>query len=464
MANRPHSSLRIAVGLALTGCAFVVAGRRTHAGPLPSHAPVSGPPESPTTVVDAAGTVAEPPAPLAPEPPGATVESEPTPVRRDGSTPSDQAVAFDAVMARITTLIDAASRSGLPTQAPTHPPTTMPSDTGTRAPTQRSPAETSVGVATLVRPEAGAEGADDLEDVGQSEANATTEVRWKDDLTDRPEDEVTEEIASEAALFLAENAPTAKDWPGAAAAAVPRPPATVVPVSIAEAVAALRRTGLDDEFAAPVVAGLHEGSDLETLLLQAFSTLAPPPPPPRRAGSLLVVVGAGDEARRVAATVAGETGIDLRGVAFASPDAHSLASAGSGRLLRTAVEAAEHSPSWRRGGPALVVVDAPVTGGERSWADHLIGALRPTAVWGVVDSTCKAEDIATWASELGGMDALALENLAGSVSPCTALAVGVPVARLDGRSATAQCWAATIVAAVNSADLSDLPQPGGGAL
>ena len=76
---------------------------------------------------------------------------------------------------------------------------------------------------------------------------------------------------------------------------------------------------------------------------------------------------------------------------------------------------------------------------------HLIASLRPTAVWGLVDATCKAEDIAAWADALGGIDALALENLDATVSPAAALGAGIPVVRLDGRPASAARWTATIV-------------------
>ncbi|HXQ62735.1 MAG TPA: hypothetical protein VN796_10400, partial [Acidimicrobiales bacterium] len=63
----------------------------------------------------------------------------------------------------------------------------------------------------------------------------------------------------------------------------------------------------------------------------------------------------------------------------------------------------------------------------------------------VVDATAKAEDVAAWAEALGGIDALALENLEATVSPASALGVGIPVARIDGQPATAARWVAAIV-------------------
>jgi len=234
-------------------------------------------------------------------------------------------------------------------------------------------------------------------------------------------------IASKAALFLAETVPGGPGGPPDAVAG------------------ALRRTGLDGRLVASVAEGLRQGAGLEALLLEAFASLVPAPPVPRRAGSLLVVVGAGVPARRLAAAVAADIGTDPAEVPFASRDdaAHAVV---TGRLLvRSAEDAAELAPGWRRSRAAVVVIDAPVTGPERSWATHLIAALRPTAVWGVVDATAKAEDVAAWAEALGGIDALALENLEATVSPASALGVGIPVARIDGQPATAARWVAAIV-------------------
>jgi hypothetical protein len=67
-------------------------------------------------------------------------------------------------------------------------------------------------------------------------------------------------------------------------------------------------------------------------------------------------------------------------------------------------------------------------------------------VWGVVDATCKTEDVAMWAETIGGVDALALENVEVTVSPAAALGLGIPVARLNGQPATASRWAALVMA------------------
>jgi len=231
-------------------------------------------------------------------------------------------------------------------------------------------------------------------------------------------------LASEAAMFLAASGPGAGDSP----------------------VSALRRAGLGEAVVGSVAEGLRRGGELETLLLEAMGRLVSAPPLPRRAGSLLVVVGERSRARELAAAVAVEVGADPAALPFASLEPEADVLVPSALLVRSADEAAELAPGWRRSPTAaVVVVDAPLNGGQLAWATHVIAALRPTAVWGVVDSTVKAEDVAAWADALGGVDALALENIDATVSPAAALRTGIPVVRIDGRPASAARWTATIV-------------------
>jgi hypothetical protein len=345
-------------------------------------------------------------------------------------------VAFDAVMSRVTTLIDAATRSGMHREQP------------------HRPAHSAV-VGTLVRPESGVEevaGPELASENSPADAQRAQEVRdaqeaRRSEAIDAMDAmDAMEDIVAKAARFLAESAPYETAPKASGRTRAPRP---MVFPSVEEALVALRRAGLGEDVIGPVSEGLGRGTDLETLLLEAFARLVPAPPPPRRAGSLLVVVGAGDQARCLATTLAAEIGADPDMVPFACLDADSRAAVANRLVVHTAEEAGEFAPGWRRSRPAVVVVDAPVTSNVRSWATHLITALRPTAVWGIVDATCKTEDICSWASALGGMDALALANLGATVSPGTALGVGIPVARLDGRSATAECWAATVSDAID---------------
>ena len=223
------------------------------------------------------------------------------------------------------------------------------------------------------------------------------------------------------------------------------PSAHNIPAPVESASAALRRVGLEESLLAPVVAGLRAGRQLETLLLEAFSCLVAAPPLPRCPGCLLVVVGDGLPARRLGAALADEIGIDPAEVPFASrhPEAHAVAT--GALLVRSAEEAAERAPDWRRSRVAVVVVEASMIGNDRLWATDLIAALRPTAVWSVVDATAKTEDITAWTESLGGVDALALEHIDATISPAAVLGVGLPVARIDGQPTSSARWVAIVV-------------------
>jgi hypothetical protein len=207
----------------------------------------------------------------------------------------------------------------------------------------------------------------------------------------------------------------------------------------------LRRAGLDEGAAAAVAAGLGRGGGLEAVLLEVFASFAPAPPLPVRPGSLLVVVGAAAPSRRLGATLADEMGVDPAAVPFASRHAGALDLVAGPLLLRRSEDAAEMAPGWRRSRAAVVVVDAPLSGADRFWARAMITALRPTVVWGVVEATSKTQDIALWSEAVGGVDALAIENIESTVSRAATTGVGIPVARLNGLPATASRWAATIM-------------------
>jgi hypothetical protein len=328
-----------------------------------------------------------------------------------GIVPDGGGDSFDVVMSRVSTMLESATRHF-------------------RGPTQIDGSHRTTAVAT---PLVSATGGDcsastaithppDTDTAAHDDSAAHDDFSVHDDMA------VPVGIATKAALFL--NGIT---------------PAPVGDSPDDTLTAALGRVGLEPALVATVSEGLAAGGGLETLLVEALATLTPAPAVPCRPGSLLVVVGAATSARRLAVAVADEIGIDPALVPLASLDARAYALATGTLLLRGAEDAAERAPGWRRSEAAVVVVDAAVTDGERSWATHVIAALRPTAVWGVVDATSKTEDIAAWAEALGGLDALALENTNATVSPAAALGAGIAVARINGQPATAARWAATIV-------------------
>ncbi|HYA67304.1 MAG TPA: hypothetical protein VED63_01105 [Acidimicrobiales bacterium] len=212
-----------------------------------------------------------------------------------------------------------------------------------------------------------------------------------------------------------------------------------------DAVESLRRAGMDGALLGWASEALAVGRDVQGSLLDVFGRIPVPPAVPRRPGSLLVVAGAGLRSRGLAEALAFEIGADPADVAFATLAPDTEEPAGRRLVIRTAEEAGELAPGWRRSGVAMVAVDVALTAGHRSWAAHLIAALRPTSVWGVVEATCKSEDVRAWAEDLGGVDGLAIENLDSTVSPVAVLEAGIPVARLDGRPASAARWTATVV-------------------
>ena len=407
-----HGPVRIVIGLILTGFAFVMAGRHTrrHSFNVPAHIAAgrewpsdggisSTPPDPSVAGLEDATGAALGQASMVPE----ALLSPPSGPRphQQGARPPEfglareaTATSFEAVMAHVSTLLETASRLSIRLEH-----------------RERS------ALHAIRNAPAGPEPELDVAVPG----------------------EALPDIAAGAALFLAEASSPA---PGSGPVLPAAGAADDAELALMEA---LRRTGLDDSVVEAVAEGLHRGENLDAALLAAFGSLSPAPPLPRLIGSLLVVVGPGGSATRLARALAGEMGIDGAGIPFASRDAGAHVH-GTGRLLvRTVEDAAEAAPGWRRSSPALVVVDATVGGPDRGWARDLIAAVRPTAVWAVVEATAKSEDIAAWAHDLGGLDALALENLTATVSPASALGTGVAVARLDGQPASASRWVATIV-------------------
>lgn len=108
-------------------------------------------------------------------------------------------------------------------------------------------------------------------------------------------------------------------------------------------------------------------------------------------------------------------------------------------------DALEKRRSWRRRDqPSVVVVDTELCAEKPAWAYHVLAALEPEATWGVVDATRKTEDLAAWVDGLGGVDALAVNEIDATVSPAAVLQLDVPVGRIDGRTATPSLWAALL--------------------
>ncbi len=184
------------------------------------------------------------------------------------------------------------------------------------------------------------------------------------------------------------------------------------------------------------------GEQLHTALRASLSRLPTAPPAMNRAGGVLAVVGPLAQALHVAREIAEELGLPVAtsvAVATAGTGAHDVAER---QVLHGAAEAAERRSTWRRRSNLTVVaVDAPLTATGAAEARAFLAALSPTATWGVVEATRKAQDVGSWTRALGGVHALALTELEETSDPAAVLELGIPVSRLGGRPATPRAWA-----------------------
>jgi hypothetical protein len=184
------------------------------------------------------------------------------------------------------------------------------------------------------------------------------------------------------------------------------------------------------------------GEQLHTALRASLSRLPTAPPAMNRAGGVLAVVGPLAQALHVARSIAEELGLPAAtsvAVATAGTAGHDVAAR---QVLHGAAEAAERRTAWRRRSNLTVVaVDAPLTASGAAEARAFLTALSPTATWGVVEATRKAQDVGSWTRALGGVHALALTELEETSDPAAVLELGIPVSRLGGRPATPRAWA-----------------------
>ncbi|MHB1584060.1 MAG: hypothetical protein ACYC0E_09955, partial [Acidimicrobiales bacterium] len=178
-------------------------------------------------------------------------------------------------------------------------------------------------------------------------------------------------------------------------------------------------------------------------------------------GSLIAVAGPGQAAREAAHRLAGELGLDESLVAMAS-QWRAARTLQPDMFVRSPDEAASLSPGWRRDRVGLVAVTAPLISSDHRWAREVLRAMRPSAVWGVVSATTKPEDVVQWATALGGFDALVLEDVAYTSTPAAVLGTGIPVATLDGRTATPARWASVVVELVTPDGDETTPAGAGG--
>jgi hypothetical protein len=180
-------------------------------------------------------------------------------------------------------------------------------------------------------------------------------------------------------------------------------------------------------------------------LMEALRSLPVAAPVPAAPGAVVVVVGERDHALALARDLASELGIAEDEVALAA-EGDGGEGVAPGCLLPTvpAVVDERCSARWRRR-PSIVALAAPVRPRSTTFCRRALEALEPTTTWAAVSASAKPEDVMAWSESLGGVDALAIDGVDDTSSPASVLGTGIPVARLDGRPASAALWTALLL-------------------
>lgn len=170
--------------------------------------------------------------------------------------------------------------------------------------------------------------------------------------------------------------------------------------------------------------------------------LPTPAVPPRGAGEVLAVVGESGPALQAAHTCAEMLRIPRNNIGVAGLPEHVSAEldypwiSGQQEALRLRTEL------HRTDLPSIVVIatDATAAGADDPWAAEMLAALRPTAVWAVVDARWKTEDSQAQLDRLGQVDALVVHSAQLSASPASVWDLDLPLGLLDGRAASTFAW------------------------
>lgn len=194
------------------------------------------------------------------------------------------------------------------------------------------------------------------------------------------------------------------------------------------------------------------GEDVLAMVSRVVGMLPAPPPPPTKAGQVLAVVGDGAAAVAEALRLAGRLRLPPSAVLLAAPTALGTGMP-AGRLLTSPTAVSQRGVRLARATTATIVaVDAPMGPHGASWAAQIIAALEPASTWLLAEATRKVVDTADQIARIGGVDALAITDTEATRDPAAMLALRLPVALLDGQSATALAWAALLCGRLTDGD------------
>jgi hypothetical protein len=182
--------------------------------------------------------------------------------------------------------------------------------------------------------------------------------------------------------------------------------------------------------------------DMYAAVVAAFTALPTAEPAPDAPGETLVVIGESTHAVEVARHVATALRLDGDDILFAGRNAIA-AGIGPKRRIAGAHDARSWAKRLRKADvPSIVAVEAALD--ESAWAASIVEAIRPAAVWVVIDASRKTSDVAHHLQGLRRVDAIALRSTLSSGDPASALSLRLPVALLDGRAPTPYAWAAML--------------------
>lgn len=243
-------------------------------------------------------------------------------------------------------------------------------------------------------------------------------------------------------------APTETGWltPHESARLAPAEPAPAAPAETtwlaSPEASRLAALGLPPALVASVATA---AGTLAERLEQAFAGLPEAPALPAAPGDVLVVAGDGVPAYEVARGLATRLRLDPAAVLLAAPSALGTG-VSAARRISGPTQAQRRSRTLHRADVASVVaVDAPLDDGGAEWARRVADELAAATVWAVVDATRKTADLADQLARLGRVDALVVRNAARTADPASVLALGLPVAVLDGVPATGRAWATLLL-------------------
>lgn len=233
----------------------------------------------------------------------------------------------------------------------------------------------------------------------------------------------------------------AAERPGAAVTAPVTGPPTAAPRA---ALALVREPDLG--LPAPVLAAAAEQPDDPYAVLLGWLRTVPTVPPPAYArGQIIAVAGELPAALRVAGVLAEELAADPGAVVVAVPSGDPVRGVPARRRVTDPAELAKRRVRWaRRPDSTIVVVSAPLALRPAGWAAAALAAVAPTFTWGVAQATTKPDDVSAWSRRIGGVDALAVDNVEATGDPAAVLRGPIPVGMVDGRRSSPGLWAALL--------------------